>query len=40
MPKPIAGVSGSGMHLTMSLEKDGENVFYNENDPQSFHYGT
>ncbi len=33
MPKPIAGVSGSGMHLTMSLEKDGKNVFYNENDP-------
>ncbi|MCC8160485.1 MAG: type I glutamate--ammonia ligase [Oscillospiraceae bacterium] len=33
MPKPMAGVSGSGMHLTMSLKKDGKNVFYNESDP-------
>lgn len=27
MPKPMQGVSGSGMHLTMSLKKDGMNVF-------------
>ncbi len=31
MPKPMAGESGSGLHLTMSLIKDGKNVFYNEN---------
>ncbi len=28
MPKPIAGISGSGMHTNMSLFKDGQNVFY------------
>ncbi|MEM5780452.1 MAG: type I glutamate--ammonia ligase [Lawsonibacter sp.] len=30
MPKPIFGVAGSGMHLNMSLFKDGKNVFYDE----------
>jgi glutamine synthetase len=30
MPKPIYGVAGSGMHLNMSLFKDGKNVFYDE----------
>ena len=31
MPKPFADEWGSGMHLTMHLEKDGENVFaFNE----------
>ncbi|MUV39873.1 Glutamine synthetase [Lentibacillus sp. JNUCC-1] len=28
MPKPLFGVHGSGMHVNMSLFKDGENVFY------------
>ncbi|HZK43418.1 MAG TPA: type I glutamate--ammonia ligase [Syntrophomonadaceae bacterium] len=28
MPKPIYGIAGSGMHLNISLFKDGENVFY------------
>jgi len=28
MPKPIFGIAGSGMHINMSLTKDGENVFY------------
>lgn len=30
MPKPVYGVAGSGMHLNMSLFKDGRNVFYDE----------
>ncbi len=28
MPKPVFGISGSGMHTNMSLFKDGKNVFY------------
>ncbi len=32
MPKPLAGKSGSGLHVNMSLFKNGENVFY---DPES-----
>jgi glutamine synthetase len=32
MPKPLFGVNGSGMHANMSLFKDGENSFYDEND--------
>lgn len=31
MPKPKANMAGSGMHINMSLEKDGENVFADEN---------
>ena len=30
MPKPVYGVAGSGMHLNMSLFKDGKNVFFDE----------
>ncbi|SHF53646.1 type I glutamate--ammonia ligase [Ornithinibacillus halophilus] len=29
MPKPLFGVNGSGMHVNMSLFKNGENVFFN-----------
>ncbi|MCH5185246.1 MAG: type I glutamate--ammonia ligase [Oscillospiraceae bacterium] len=32
MPKPITGEAGSGMHINMSLFKDGANVFYDKND--------
>ncbi|OCA83749.1 type I glutamate--ammonia ligase [Pseudobacillus wudalianchiensis] len=31
MPKPLFGVSGSGMHCNMSLFKEGKNAFYDEN---------
>jgi glutamine synthetase len=30
MPKPIFGIAGSGMHMNMSLFRDGKNVFYDE----------
>lgn len=32
MPKPITGISGSGMHTNQSLSKNGENAFY---DPEN-----
>ena len=33
MPKPKAGVNGSGMHIHMILRKDGKNLFLDEKDP-------
>jgi glutamine synthetase len=30
MPKPIYGISGSGMHVNMSLFRDGKNLFFDE----------
>ncbi len=33
MPKPKSGVNGSGMHINMSLSKNGENVFTDATDP-------
>ena len=32
MPMPLHGVNGSGMHVNISLIKDGKNAFYNEED--------
>lgn len=32
MPKPLAGVNGSGMHMHLSLFENGENAFYDAND--------
>jgi glutamine synthetase len=33
MPKPIAGVQGSGMHTHFSLFNEDSNAFYDESDP-------
>ncbi len=35
LPKPIAGLNGSGMHMNMSLSRDGVNSFYGEGDELS-----
>ena len=32
MPKPLYGEAGSGMHINMSLSRDGKNIFADEND--------
>ena len=33
MPKPLAGESGSGLHINVSLHKNGENLFAGESSP-------
>ena len=38
MPKPLHGVNGSGMHVNISLIKDGKNAFYNEEDQLGLSY--
>jgi len=32
MPKPVFGISGSGMHVNMSLFKNGQNIFFDPSD--------
>ncbi len=34
MPKPKYGVNGSGMHINMSLSRNGKNIFADASDPQ------
>jgi glutamine synthetase len=31
LPKPVTGVNGNGMHLNMSISKNGKNQFYDKN---------
>ena len=43
MPKPVFGAAGSGMHVNMSLFRDGKNAFYDESDtrklsPLAYHF--
>ena len=32
MPKPVFGIAGNGMHMNVSLFKDGQNAFYDPGD--------
>jgi glutamine synthetase len=35
LPKPVVGVNGSGMHTNMSIEQNGENIFYQADGKES-----
>lgn len=30
LPKPVAGINGNGMHLNLSIGKEGKNIFYDK----------
>ena len=34
MPKPLRDAAGNGMHINLSLFREGRNLFYDESDPQ------
>lgn len=36
LPKPVAGINGSGMHTNVSIAKNGENLFYDSNGKNFF----
>lgn len=35
LPKPLAGINGSGMHINFSLAKNGKNIFYSKKGENS-----
>ncbi len=35
LPKPVAGINGSGMHTNMSINRDGKNLFYDKGGQDS-----
>ncbi len=35
LPKPIMGINGSGMHVNVSLAKNGQNIFYARNEKEN-----
>lgn len=39
LPKPIPGINGSGMHSNMSLNMNGENIFYGADDKNKLSEG-